>query len=147
MRFVAFLALAAVLPLGACATVTRGTTNQVTMASEPPGAEARTSLGHQCPTTPCTIEVPRSSQFIATFSKPGYRDAQVPVSTRVAGSGAAGFAGNILIGGIVGMGVDAATGATLEHFPNPVVGTLEPLRPVSPLIERRRPRRKVAPTS
>ncbi len=147
MRPAILLALAAAAQLSACATVTRGTTNQVTMASEPPGAEARTSLGHHCPSTPCTIEVARSSQFVATFSMPGHRDAQVPVATRVAGSGAAGFAGNILIGGIVGMGVDAATGATLEHYPNPVIGTLEPLRPVSPLIERRQRRRQAARVS
>ena len=53
---------------------------------------------------------------------------QVPVSTRIAGAGAAGFAGNILIGGVVGMGVDAATGSTLEHFPNPVLASLVPLK-------------------
>ncbi|MGO4571063.1 hypothetical protein [Microvirga sp. 2TAF3] len=49
------------------------------------------------------------------------------IQTRVAGAGAAGFAGNVLIGGIVGMGVDAATGSTLEHYPNPVTASLAPL--------------------
>ena len=48
----------------------------------------------------------------------------MPVGTRVAGAGAAGFAGNVLVGGVVGMAVDAATGATLEHYPNPVMLTL-----------------------
>jgi hypothetical protein len=47
------------------------------------------------------------------------------VATRVAGAGAAGFAGNVLVGGLVGMGVDAATGSTLEHYPNPVSVILE----------------------
>jgi hypothetical protein len=58
---------------------------------------------------------------------------QVPVSTRIAGAGAAGFAGNILVGGLVGMGVDAATGSTLEHFPNPVLASLVPLKKAGPL--------------
>jgi hypothetical protein len=49
------------------------------------------------------------------------------VQTRVAGAGAACFAGNVLIGGVVGMGVDAATGSTLEHYPNPVTVSLVPL--------------------
>ena len=49
------------------------------------------------------------------------------VQTRVAGSGAAGFAGNVLIGGIIGMGVNAATGSTLEHYPSPVTASLAPL--------------------
>jgi hypothetical protein len=41
-------------------------------------------------------------------------------------SGAAGFAGNILAGGLIGMGVDAATGAAQDHKPNPVIVTLRP---------------------
>ncbi len=52
----------------------------------------------------------------------------MPVRTRIATAGAAGFAGNVLVGGVVGMAVDAATGATLEHYPNPVVLKLVPLR-------------------
>ena len=130
-----------------CATVTRGTTNQVTFVSEPAGAQMRTSLGHTCP-TPCTLEIPRKSEFVATFSKEGYKDQQTPVATRVAGSGAAGFAGNILAGGLVGMGVDAATGSTLEHYPNPVSVTLEAVRrtPAAPPARRgRAPKPIVAP--
>lgn len=64
------------------------------------------------------------------------------MKTSLAGSGAAGFAGNVLLGGVVGMGVDAATGATLEHTPNPVNATLRPLRgakPTAPRRERRKP--------
>ena len=107
-----------------CATVTRGTTNQVQFVSEPPEAAVQTSLGHTC-STPCTIESSRKTEFVAVFEKPGYRRESVPVQTRVAGSGAAGFAGNVIIGGIVGMAADAATGATLEHYPNPVSVTLQ----------------------
>ena len=51
------------------------------------------------------------------------------VGTRLASAGAVGFAGNVLVGGIVGMGVDAASGATLEHHPNPVVAVLQPVAP------------------
>jgi hypothetical protein len=109
-----------------CATVTRGTTEQITLNSSPAGATARTSLGHNCPSTPCTFEVSRKSEFVASFEKDGYEPQQVPVGTRVAGSGAAGFAGNFLIGGLVGMGVDVATGSTLEHYPNPIMAILAP---------------------
>ncbi|WP_246529545.1 hypothetical protein [Microvirga zambiensis] len=66
------------------------------------------------------------------------------VQTRVAGSGAAGFAGNVLIGGLVGMGVDAATGATLEHFPNPVNASLAPLA-VSSKYRNRKPAARRGP--
>ncbi|WP_243372136.1 translation initiation factor 2 [Microvirga solisilvae] len=118
---------AASLSLAACATVTRGTTEQVTVTSEPSGASAVTSIGHTCPATPCTFEISRKAEFITTFRMAGYEDQQIPVQTRVAGAGAAGFAGNVIIGGVVGMAADAATGATLEHFPNPVHAIMTPL--------------------
>ncbi|MEZ0171045.1 translation initiation factor 2 [Microvirga sp. TS319] len=126
MRISLLAIVAGTISLGACATVTRGTTEQLTFDSDPPAA-MRTSTGLTCPTTPCTLEVNRKSEFVATFSKEGYKSQDVMVQTRVAGSGAAGFAGNVLIGGLIGMGVDAATGSTLEHYPNPVSANLEPL--------------------
>jgi hypothetical protein len=102
------------------------------------------STGYSC-TTPCTITVPRKDEFSVVFSKPGYREETVEVKTQVAG--AAGFAGNILIGGIIGMGADAATGATLEHVPNPVSATLV-LVPVSrPPAAKPKPARPEGPPS
>ncbi|MFL6797331.1 MAG: hypothetical protein ACJ8F3_07955 [Xanthobacteraceae bacterium] len=65
--------------------------------------------------------------------KPGYIGQQVEVKTRIADSGAAGLAGNIIAGGVVGLGVDAATGAALEHVPNPVIVVLEPEPRAMPL--------------
>jgi hypothetical protein len=122
------------LLLGGCATVTRGTTEQITLNSEPPGAQARTSLGQNCPMTPCTFEVSRKSEFIVTFEKDGYEPTQIPVVTKLAGAGVAGFAGNVIVGGIVGMGVDAFTGSTLEHYPSPVYATL--VRSKGPVLAR-----------
>jgi hypothetical protein len=126
MRIFVIAVVLGALPLAACATVTRGTTEQVTFTSEPP-AEMRTSTGLSCPTTPCTLEINRKAEFVATFSQAGYESQDIMVQTRVAGAGAAGFAGNVLIGGVIGMGVDAATGSTLEHYPNPVHASLVPL--------------------
>lgn len=116
---------AAAMGLAGCATVTRGTTDQMQIQSEPSGAYVRTSLNQSC-TTPCTLQVGRKDEFSVVISKPGYATQEVQVRTQIAGSGAAGFAGNIIAGGVVGMGVDAATGATLEHVPNPVRVTLRP---------------------
>ena len=140
MRVSLLAVLAGSLSLGACATVTRGTTEQITFDSTPP-AQMRTSTGLSCPTTPCTLDVSRKSEFIATFSKEGYESQDVMVQTRVAGAGAAGFAGNVLVGGLVGMGVDAATGSTLEHYPNPVKVSLVPLV----LSRKTKPRKTIAP--
>jgi hypothetical protein len=84
------------LALGGCATVTRGTGEQIQVNSDPQGAEARTSLGFQC-ITPCTLNVQRKDEFSVTIAKPGYEPQTVPVMTRVAGAGVAGFAGNVLV--------------------------------------------------
>jgi hypothetical protein len=141
MRIVAALCVAA--SLGACASVTRGTTEQVAFQSAPAGAAVQTSTGLGCPATPCAFAVPRSDAFVATFTKAGYHPEQVMVRTKMSGGGAAGMAGNVLVGGVIGVVVDASTGAGLDHDPNPVVAHLKPLGSVSPLIERRRPRRAV----
>jgi PEGA domain len=125
MRWAIVFALATAC--GGCASITRGTTDQVQIQSEPPGAEVRTSMNQVC-TTPCTLQFNRKDEFTVTASKPGYNAAEMDVHTRVAGGGAAGFAGNVLIGGVIGMAVDAADGATLEHYPNPVMLNLVPLR-------------------
>jgi hypothetical protein len=134
--------------LANCATVTRGTVNQIQIVSEPSNADVRTSNGHNC-RTPCTLTVDRKAEFTVIYAKEGYRETSVPVATRLASAGAAGLAGNILIGGVVGVVADAVTGATLEHYPNPVSATLEPLRPIKPVAERRKGARPLAqkPTS
>jgi hypothetical protein len=126
MRFVTIVVLAAAC--AGCATITRGTTSQVQIQSVPSGAEARTSMGHQC-MTPCTLQFNRKDEFVVTISKPGYHSVEIPVTTHVAGSGVAGAAGNVVLGGGVGLAVDVFSGGTLEHVPNPVIGELVPLRP------------------
>jgi hypothetical protein len=144
MRFMFIMFLAALS--GGCATVTRGTDSTVGFDSRPSQAEVRTSNGLGC-VTPCSLVVKRNEEFVATFSKPGYRSQQVEVKTQLAGAGAAGLAGNILIGGLVGIGVDAVTGAANEHTPNPVSVVLEPLSRGAPPPAARRPRQGPADIS
>lgn len=120
--------LTALVALAGCATVTRGTTNQVQITSEPSGAMVRTSLNHNC-STPCTLTIDRKAEFSVVFSKEGFAEQVIEVKSQLAGAGAAGFAGNVIAGGIVGMGVDAATGSTLEHVPNPVHAILQKSAP------------------
>lgn len=112
--------------LGACATITRGTTQEVIVESTPPGAAVRTTTGFTCEATPCTFKMPRKEGFSVTISKDGYKPATVTVESKVAGGGAAGFAGNVIAGGVIGMGVDATSGAMMDLVPNPVSVTLEP---------------------
>lgn len=112
--------------LGACATITRGTTQEVVVESTPPGAAVRTTTGFTCEATPCTFKMPRKEGFDVTVSKDGYKPATVTVESKMSGGGAAGMAGNVIAGGIIGMGVDATSGAMMDLVPNPVAVTLEP---------------------
>ncbi|MEM8796719.1 MAG: translation initiation factor 2 [Pseudomonadota bacterium] len=110
----------AALMLSGCATITRGTSNDIVINYEPANAKVVTSFGHECEQSPCEFEIKRKEEFSITATAPGFQKETVDVKTRIAKSGAAGFAGNALLGGIIGAGVDAANGATLEHYPNPV---------------------------
>lgn len=127
--------------LGGCASVTRGTTENISIASTPSGAVADVA-GMDVPTTcvtPCVVVAKRSADLVVTVSKEGFEPQIIPLTKEVPGSGAAGFAGNILAGGLIGMGVDAATGAAMDHKPNPVIVTLQPLAPPAPPPAARRP--------
>jgi hypothetical protein len=120
------VALAAAL--GGCASVTRGTTENISIASTPSGAEA-TITGLDVPTacvTPCAVTAKRNADISVAFAKPGYEPQVVELTKEVPGAGAAGFAGNILAGGLIGMGVDAYNGAAQDHKPNPLIVTLRP---------------------
>lgn len=117
---------AAAMSLTACATVTRGTNTAWEVQTDPSGAKVETSHGHQCQATPCSMKMARKSQFTATITKPGYKPATVSVTNKVSGAGGVGMAGNVLVGGIIGVGVDAASGAMLDLTPNPAILKLEP---------------------
>lgn len=119
-------ALCAVLMLPACATITRGTNTAWEVTSEPSGARVETSNGFSCQATPCAIRMPRRSEFVATLTLPGYAPATVTVTNKVATGGGVAMAGNVIVGGIIGAGVDAGTGAMLDLTPNPAHVTLAP---------------------
>jgi PEGA domain len=145
MRLVGIVALAAAV--GGCASVTRGTTENISITSTPSGAEATIS-GLDVPTacvTPCAIVAKRSADISITFAKPGFETEVVTLTKEVPATGAAGFAGNVLAGGLIGMGVNAATGAAQDHKPNPVIVTMKPIGPAAPPRPARPPRKPAKP--
>ena len=123
-RAVALLGVS--LSVSACATVTRGSNENFTIESSPPGALATTSNGFRCDSTPCTIRMPRKDGFMVTVSKPGYVTRSLGVQSTVSGTGGTAMAGNVIVGGIIGAGVDLATGAMKDLTPNPLVVELVP---------------------
>ncbi len=113
------------LVLGGCATLDRGSTDKFYVISDPPGARMTLSTGASC-VTPCGVAVGRRDTFTATIEKAGYRTKAVEVGTRLTASGVGDLGENIVTGG-AGAVVDVATGAALEHVPNPLRVTLPPV--------------------
>jgi hypothetical protein len=143
------VAAAIAMPCLGCASVTRGTTENISIATTPAGATAEVS-GLDTPIaclTPCVVQAKRSADITVTINKDGYEPQMIPLTKEIPGTGAAGFAGNLLAGGLIGMGVDAATGAAQDHKPNPVIVTLQPLVPAPSPAARPRPPKSPPPQS
>jgi len=119
VRALALVGVALSLP--ACATITRGSSQEFTVESTPPGARVSTSNGFQCDATPCTFRMPRKDAFRATVSMNGYVTQDHQISSGISGSGAAGMAGNVIFGGVIGAVVDGTSGAMNDLTPNPLV--------------------------
>ncbi|KLK89731.1 hypothetical protein AA309_29910 [Microvirga vignae] len=121
-------AAGAVLLLTACNTVTRGVEETVTISASPASARIRTSLGHECSRSPCVVKVNRKTEFTAYAEARGYRSGALVVKPVLTDKAAPGVLGNaILPGGSVGLVLDAANGAMLDHKPNPAHIDLVPV--------------------
>lgn len=103
------------LATAACATVAAGTSQDIRVVSDPPGADCKLTRdgAHIVSlTTPGTANVPRSKRDLAvTCSKAGLSDASDVIPSVVH----AGTVGNIIAGGVVGIVIDAASGANNNY--------------------------------
>ena len=106
--------------LSGCATITRGSNDVLQINTDPAGAQVQTSNGMSCGSTPCALKMPRRSDLVVHITKKGCKPIDVNVTHKTADAGAAGVAGNVLVGGIIGFAVDAGTGASQDLVPNPV---------------------------
>jgi hypothetical protein len=115
--------------LAGCNTVMRGTEETVTITTRPASARIWTSLGQGCPQSPCTVRVARKTEFTAHAAARGYQPGSLVVSSKLTSQAAPGVVGNAIIpGGSVGLVVDVATGAMLDHTPNPAHIDLVPIK-------------------
>ena len=106
-RFLLTVTVVAVLLLpSGCATFLNDPEQMVAFNSEPDDATVAID-GITMGKTPCVLPVPRKGwDKIASFSKEGYKTVQLTMKNTLSGS----VAGNILLGGIIGLGVDAISG-------------------------------------
>jgi hypothetical protein len=117
------------LPLlffSSCATITRGVHDKLTVTSDPSGANVVLSTGERGVTPTKFVKERKTEPFTVTVSKPGYIPETVKVESKFGGTGGGAMAGNLLLGGAIGMGVDAGTGAYKSLYPNPVSVHLVP---------------------
>ena len=122
--------LVAVMALGfvasACATVVGGTTQDVLVESQPPGAECKVdrlgaNIGVVKP-TPGRVNIARSKDnVIVSCTQEGYEQSNEVLVSSFTGA----TVGNLLLGGLVGVVVDAASGAN-NKYPDRVLIVLTP---------------------
>lgn len=118
MQRFAALALVALLP--ACATVVEGTSDTVTLSTNPAGATCTVDRNGErvaaIATTPGSVRIGKSRHDLnVTCTKEGYQPATVAASSKFTGA----TFGNVIAGGVVGVVVDAASGAN-NRYPSEV---------------------------
>lgn len=122
------VATAALVALSGCASIIRGTSDDFSIQTMPAGARAELSTGGTCYSTPCTLRMPRKQAFSVTLSLPGYQTSVHQIANPWSRAGTTtGIVGNVILGGAIGIGVDAATGANRDFVPNPLVVTMVPV--------------------
>lgn len=120
-------AVSAALGLGGCATLDRGTNDDVPVVTDPPRASVSSSTGTIC-TSPCTVSGPRRESFLITVAKPGYiTQAVVSVATPNDGAVAAASSTSVTPD-ILGRIIDVQDGTYYTHVPAAVVVKLVPAK-------------------
>ncbi|HEX4046854.1 MAG TPA: PEGA domain-containing protein [Elusimicrobiota bacterium] len=116
------LIAAALLGASGCATIVKGTTQDMTFHSNPEGASVSVD-GKTLGRTPLTYPLKKDAYDSVTFEKDGYETLMMPLGHPISGW----FWGNIIFGGLVGSTTDGISGAALEYSPGQFMVTLQPL--------------------
>ena len=114
--------------LSGCASIVEGTTQSIAVTSPPTdGAKCvlRSSEGTYYVTTPGNATVHKTKNDLdVNCTKAGFKDAHTTIPSHFNGA----TAGNILAGGVIGLGIDAATGANY-NYPTEFAVTMMPNDP------------------
>lgn len=107
------LFLGIILSTTSCATIFTGTQDSIAFSSNPEGAKVFHKGIEKC-TTPCTAKIPRAlgKQMVA-FEKEGFEKKEVKLTKNFN----AVTLLNIILGGAIGVGIDAATGSLTKYSP------------------------------
>jgi hypothetical protein len=98
-----------------CATIVKGTTQDIPISSDPAGARVSVD-GRPSGTTPTKVTMDRKHSHMVTIELENYEAENVAITNSMGGA----VAGNIIAGGLVGWGVDAVSGAQYNLHPDTV---------------------------
>lgn len=123
------IALTLMVLLTGCASIIHGTKQNVVFTSQPPGAKI-TIDGIEYGTTPKSVELSRKGrlkgessgkkEYAVKIEMEGYYPYEIKITRELDGL----FFGNLLLGGIVGMIIDAGSGAMFKLTPDQLVAHL-----------------------
>jgi len=118
----ALLCVVASVGVCSCALIFQGTTEEINVASDPPGATVTLNDG-ETKVTPFSMTAPREKDLQLHFTKPGYQSADLADNSQVEG-------GLLLIFDVIPLmipwSIDAAEGAGFAHQQTTVTAHLEP---------------------
>ncbi len=111
----------------ACASITTGTDQSVMVETDPPGADCEMQrdggIVGMVKSTPGTVRLDKSRKAIALkCQKAGYEDGSLNMESEFQGA----TFGNILMGGLIGVAIDASSGAA-NKYPERVIVTMIPV--------------------
>lgn len=119
--FAAGLLVASVSALTGCATMTRGASQAIPVTTSPPGAVVMAGAMRQ--QSPCVLKLARSRDHQITIALEGYRTETRSVVRQPTNAPL----GNIFFGGLIGLLLDAFSGAGNELVPNQIDVQLAPV--------------------
>lgn len=111
-RIVAVGLVASALLTTGCATVVHGPSQSIRVKSKPNHAQLVVD-GDAIGSTPTTLNLSRNQDHTVKVSLPGYATTEFALTRRMSGW----FFGNLFLGGIIGIAVDASTGAMYTLTP------------------------------
>lgn len=105
-----------------CGAILHGTRQTVQANSAPSGAKIEVSPTNEQYTTPASMSLERKNNYVLTFSKEGYTSAKFNIQKKLSGGM---LVLDILFTGLLGVIVDAATGAWYNLSPEVATVSLE----------------------
>jgi uncharacterized protein YceK len=132
MKIIAVAGLCALgLSLSGCASIVKGQSQTIAITTPPTtGATCvlKSAQGNWTVVTPGSVTIQRSKENVdIRCNKPGWQEGYSTIPSSFEGW----TVGNVLLGGVIGFGVDAATGA-INQYPNAYQVPMYPL-PIAPV--------------